>query len=233
MADTVKILKWSAISSVSLLFIGVVGYTWWKQDDIRSGNLHLTTIKAPNTPVKVRPDDPGGREFPNRDKRVFDLLAMDEEDAAKQEVQANKDGLEQVEALPAEITAPETIVQMPTKQLAEEEQSWTDKIAAKHNTKTEEAKKDPIAAVLSDQGDWGVQLASFLNEADAKRAAGQYANRFEDLLGGLNSFIQEADLEQRGVRYRVRFVGLENSEAARALCTRLKSRNQGCLHVRR
>ena len=57
--------------------IGVGGYFSWMQwgDTLSSiGANELPIVKAPEKPFKVRPKERGGKDFPNRDKLVYDRL---------------------------------------------------------------------------------------------------------------------------------------------------------------
>jgi len=63
-----------------LLFLIVIfgaGYfTWEYRDDIlQMSNVNdLPIVRASDEPFKVRPAEPGGKDFPNRDKLVYDRL---------------------------------------------------------------------------------------------------------------------------------------------------------------
>ena len=60
-----------------LLIIGVGGYFSWAHwgDVILTSSINeVPIVQAPEKPFKVRPDEPGGKIFPNRDKLVYDRL---------------------------------------------------------------------------------------------------------------------------------------------------------------
>ena len=66
-----------------LLLGGVVaaGVAWAVVEFVVSGpapDAPIRLVEAPEAPYKVRPDDPGGREFPNRDKLIYETLVTDE-----------------------------------------------------------------------------------------------------------------------------------------------------------
>jgi cell division septation protein DedD len=57
------------------LVIGVGGYfawTLWGDAILRVDDLPI--VRAPEKPFKMRPEEPGGKNFPNRDKLVYDRL---------------------------------------------------------------------------------------------------------------------------------------------------------------
>lgn len=60
-----------------LIVIGGLGYGGWALwgDDLSGPKpVEIPLVKAPEGPIKVRPDTPGGIEIPNRDKLVYDRL---------------------------------------------------------------------------------------------------------------------------------------------------------------
>ncbi len=62
---------------VVLLILGGGGYAAWSQwgDELLGRNVdELPVVRAPDTPLKVRPQAPGGIDIPNRDKLVYDRL---------------------------------------------------------------------------------------------------------------------------------------------------------------
>lgn len=81
------------------------------------------------------------------------------------------------------------------------------------------------------QGQVRIQVASLGSEADAERQARRLRARFDAVLGDASTLIQRADLGQRGVFYRLQFVGFADRNAARAVCSTLKAQNQDCLVV--
>ena len=62
---------------VILLILGGGGYAAWAQwgEELLGRNAdELPVVHAPETPLKVRPQTPGGIDIPNRDKLVYDRL---------------------------------------------------------------------------------------------------------------------------------------------------------------
>ena len=88
------------------------------------------------------------------------------------------------------------------------------------------------AALTVPDGAYLVQLAAARSndgaEAEWKRLSGQH----EDLLGGLNHMVLQADLGDRGVFYRLRVGPLADRAAADDLCAVLTAKNTGCIVVR-
>lgn len=78
--------KWAITGVVLVAFVSLVWLATNKQETLVSENVEPPLVAAPEGMVKERPEQPGGMEVPNRDKKVFDLLAgqTEEESASKQ-----------------------------------------------------------------------------------------------------------------------------------------------------
>lgn len=221
-------------------FIAVIWYAAANRDNLSSEELTPQLVQAPDAPIKERPESRGGMEVPHQDKKVFNLLE-DESVAADTEVA-------EPSAAPTDETPEEIKRQAATaeqkaadieksvqaaRQDAEAAQNETPAKAEAEEDKMAQsapaAKPAPTPTTESATG-WGVQLGSFRSRDDARKAVGIFDKKFGTMLDGLTPVIREAQLSQ-GTFYRVSFVGLESSEAARNLCSAFKQRNQGCLHV--
>jgi tetratricopeptide (TPR) repeat protein len=75
---------------------------------------------------------------------------------------------------------------------------------------------------------WMVQLSSQRNEASAWSAWDQLSQRHGELLGGRDAAVVRAELDGRGVFYRLRVHRLESRSEAQSLCSRLKARGTQC-----
>ncbi|MFW6027441.1 MAG: SPOR domain-containing protein [bacterium] len=78
-------------------------------------------------------------------------------------------------------------------------------------------------------GDYVVQLASLPSEEAADSAWRTMSAKFPDLLGDAFRDVQEADLGERGIFYRLRVGYFGSKSEADRLCDTLKSRGQDCL----
>ena len=78
-------------------------------------------------------------------------------------------------------------------------------------------------------GDYVVQLASLPSQEAADAAWRNTSAKYPDLLSGAVRDIEEADLGERGVFYRLRVGYFESRTEANRLCDTLKSRGQDCL----
>ena len=87
-----------------------------------------------------------------------------------------------------------------------------------------EAQPDPTA--------YGIHLASFGSEANARKSWTQLQARHPDLLDGKTLALRSVDLGDRGVFVRVIAVPYTDSAAARAVCRDLERRAQYCAVLR-
>ena len=75
---------------------------------------------------------------------------------------------------------------------------------------------------------WMVQLSSQRNEASAWSAWDELSRRHSELLGGRDAAVVRAELDGKGVFYRLRVHRLESRNEARSLCSRLKKQGTAC-----
>lgn len=207
------LLKWGTIAAVSFGFVFLVVYATIHGDALRADKLEPPFVSAPEKAVKTRPKNPGGMDIPNQDKVVFDLL----KEGGTARAQRPK---------PVEIPKPEV-----KKTVAPQEAQPKPKVqktATKPAAKPAEKPTVPAALVKG----WGVQLASFLTMEDAENAQNIFLQKYGEILGRLQPYIQKTSIPNKGVRYRVRFMGAANKQTAQNACNRLKRLNQGCFPVR-
>ena len=79
---------------------------------------------------------------------------------------------------------------------------------------------------------YGIHLASFGSEANARKSWLQLQAQFPDLLSGKNLALRSVDLGDRGVFVRVVAVPFADSAAARTVCRDLERRAQYCAVLR-
>ncbi|MCP4356097.1 MAG: SPOR domain-containing protein [Proteobacteria bacterium] len=191
----------------------LAGFGWLVVSVITSGvdteSLEPATVKAPDV-VKYRPVSPGGMKIAHQDKKVFDLLdAKTSQNDSKFVLAESK----------------------------KEEKKISKKIAEKRPVKKviKSIKKEEVSksvVVLKNVTGWAVQLGSFRRTADAERAVKIYQGKVGDILQGLNSYVKEVDLGEKGVVFRVYFAGLKDKDHAKQICLQLKAKKQGCLKAK-
>lgn len=238
-APKLQWLKFSAMLLIVGAFISILIYVLVARDELVATNADVPLIQAAQTPVKRRPENPGGLDIPNRDRVVFDLLASQEEAPTANEPEAV--ALTLSEVVPVIETLAPTPVALEKAPEAAESSALTpaaDAIAALLSV-PDPAPATPVAPVVKAEalvpvkttGNFGVQMASFALKKDADNAAKSYATKHASILGSLTADIQKADLGAKGIRYRVRFIGAASKAAANTICSNLKAKGQGCFAV--
>lgn len=207
-------------------------------------------IRADQRPLKVKPDQPGGMDVPDRDKLIFNekaggppvekLLPAPEKPeplpapAAKQAMAAPPIPAPPV-VMPAAPTAIETApAGKPSSEPPAQSPAQSKPAAKPTAAKPEPAAKTATAAPASAATSGGirVQLGS-LRSPEAARDEWQRLKRLHsDLLGGLTAIAVRAEVPDKGTYYRVEAGPLADAAAASHLCGELKKRNLGCTIVR-
>ena len=93
----------------------IVGVAWAMSEryfDESEGNKVVPLVTAEEMPVKVRPEEPGGVEVPDRDKYVYKSLT-DDEPEAEQLLPPPEEPMERPPVEVAEIPAPEVVTETP------------------------------------------------------------------------------------------------------------------------
>ena len=86
-----------------------------------------------------------------------------------------------------------------------------------------QATTTPATAVRSTSGNFVVQIAAFRSREEALSRFATLKRRHGSLLGPYTSFVQRADLGDRGIYYRLRLGPIESKNKASALCRSLLS----------
>jgi SPOR domain len=280
--------------------------------EVASGEPKI--VKADTTPVKVKPENPGGLEIANQDQVVYDKVAgskgvgtqeklvssseepisianVSEEDqaaAGEEQMASAADGgdmpVDEAAAMPGDakadarlapvadevsptlpalaprrvktmlikpdgtvVPAAEQTASVEPAALAPEtvasEAAKPIEAAATQAAAAVEANAAPAAAdntqVASTQpasnaaitGEWAVQLASQRSAEDAQATFQNLKSKFPSVLGDKPLAVQRADVEGKGVFYRVR-VPAQTKEEAVALCEQLKAAGGSCFIAR-
>lgn len=82
-------------------------------------------------------------------------------------------------------------------------------------------------------GAFRIQLGSFRSTGSAQSGWRQLLEKNQDLLGALDYSVEQADLGQRGVYYRLHAGSFADISLAKVLCGEIKARNTDCLVIRR
>ena len=154
----------TALAIVILAVLIIAGTFFWigNRDSGAAGAPQL--IKAPGTPYKIKPPNPGGLDISGESETAFETSAGEDKDAR---LDLNK--------------LPETPVAKPVKPEPAPTTTTDDKAAAPQEKPVPEAKPTGGSGSV-------VQLGAFANQAQAERAWTALSARFPNL-GALNKLI--------------------------------------------
>jgi SPOR domain len=223
-------------SLVALVVMGLfAGGLWFAyQQGLRygggsAGAADIPLIRADERPTKVKPENPGGMEFPDRDKLIYTqkrgtvehLLPPPEKPMPRLTASsaAAPSGSPQPSLVTAAAGAANPAPQAQAQQPA-------GKLPAKAGSAGAVAAK---LAVAQQTGDARIQLASVRSEEAARQEWDRIRRANPDLLGSVSATSVRADLGEKGVYYRLQTAPI--ADAAR-VCGELKRRNIGCMIAR-
>lgn len=112
------------------------------------------------------------------------------------------------------------------------------KIQAKPQTKpapaviSEEITVKAIAPVVSDEGDWRIQLLAAKDKVSAVKAWSNIYKKHNDLLAKYNYEVIEASVKGKTM-YRLRIRSFDLKEDAEKVCSALKANKQDCIVVKK
>lgn len=211
-----------AIVALIVVFAGVV-FLAYKQGLKQGAQGNPPVIRADDTPAKVAPADPGGKEFPHQDKTVYDRISGGEDATGDADVEHLLPRPEEPMAVAPKPVEPEPA---PNPAPAPALEDQVPPVAAVPPQAAAPAPEMPSLAVTT-AGDYVVQLAAFRDEPSAQGAFAKLRSK-HPALSALTSDIQRADLGAKGIYYRLR-AGYMDKAGAAALCTALKAEGQACL----
>ncbi|HKF73883.1 MAG TPA: SPOR domain-containing protein [Stellaceae bacterium] len=187
----------------------------------RAPSSVIPLIRAETDPIKVKPDDPGGMEIPNRDRFVFNptgnmpverLLPPPETPLPRPATTSNP---------PPPATAPAVAVAAP--------QATT---ATPPPAPAVMALPPPQTAALpAPSGGTGyrLQVGAVKTPEIAKSEWDRIKRQNNDLVGSLSVSVDRADLGDRGVFYRIHVGPIADAGQAERLCAQLRQRGVGCI----
>lgn len=242
--------KWIGAILAILIVAGFGVGIWYAYDQgVKKGvQLAPPIISADTSPVKVKPDEPGGMDIPHQDKQVFGVLksgepqekveklmppleeSTDDPTPEKSMAAAAPEAMVKADDAPAEKlieksveTAPEkpTVV-VPPKPVQLPEKT----VATKQPEPVAKAPKTNTSGVR-----YRVQLGSFRNKEAAEKQWTTLKGKFASLLGDMGYRVQDIDVKDKGVFHRLQAGAYENKSNANKLCESLKAKKQDCLVV--
>ncbi|MEE8500574.1 MAG: SPOR domain-containing protein [Kiloniellales bacterium] len=276
----------TAIVAALAVFVGLLWYAYdWGMGQLQT--VRLPVIVADTTPIKSRPESPGGIEVPDQDVAVLNDVVPDPAEPQAErllpppeapqiaQTEAPQSAAPQVapvtkveellgpplqtaagppgkmpaaEAAPPPVSqseaAPEPVLPEPkTETLLTPEPAAAPPgapavapaVAPSVTPAAASREPAPLVAALPDARTSGfvVQLAALRAKDGARPAWTRLQKAYPALLGDRELTIQEADLGDRGIFYRVQAGFFADRAGARGLCNALKARGQDCLVVKR
>ncbi len=210
---------------------------WYAYDKGRGAAIgEAPLVKADATPIRIKPNEPGGLDVPDRDKLVYNRVSGVE---GEEPVQLNAGPELPIDKPEAKLPEPtETQATEPLETVPEVADSTPvpppadpEPAAAKPTAPTPAATPEPAkpaTAGMPAAAGMMVQLGAFGTEAAATDAWKAAQKKFPGALGSLRMEI--APLQRTGQKplYRLRGAGLADKAAADAVCATLKAGNQAC-----
>jgi cell division septation protein DedD len=203
--------------------------------DAASGDVPL--IRADERPTKVKPEQPGGMEIPDRDKLIYNptrkvvehLLAPAEKPMPRpvpsptpSQTEAARSSTGTMPPAPGTPQDPPAVSQM-----AQPQQQ-----AAALPTKAAQVPPIPSKPAAAKAGGTRLQLGSLRSEDAARQEWERIKRKNSDLLGSLSATPVRADLGDKGIYYRIEAGPIADPAAAERICGELKQRSIGCIIAR-
>jgi cell division septation protein DedD len=213
-----------------VLALGVMGLSagglWvgYRLSSSRAPSGEIPLIHANTDPIKVKPDDPGGMEIPNRDRFVFNpkggmpverLLPAPETPLPRPVPAANTAPPPSTE--PVAAPAPPTPIAAPAPAAAPVAPAPPQTAAA------------PAPSAGADVRGYRLQLGAVKAPEMAKQEWDRIKRQNSDLVGALSVSVDRVDLGERGVFYRIHAGPIADAAQAERVCAQLRRRGVGCI----
>ena len=239
-----------------LLVFGAVVWNTYRQG-VRIGDSGLPVITADASAYKSTPEDAGGFEAPDLNKRIYDQL-----DGAERPITI---ATAQVHAVPTQVPPleqsgglsggpptelrPSTGAADPVAEQAAALNALADRPAETTGTQVASIEPrlpimEPVATVsastptapqlrfvFDSTGDYMVQIAAFRSQESAETAWRSATASLPAIYDGAEKHVQRADLGAKGIFFRLRAGSFSGRSEATAFCDALKAENQQCIVV--
>lgn len=218
-----------AVGIVALAASGVLMVHAYSEGQSSASGRVPVLIKADPGPFKVKPDSPGGRAVPDRDKEIYDRIAAAPAGGSVERLLPPPEvPLPLPKAEPAPVPESPGAAPEPEPEASEPEAKPVTE-AAKTKTEPAESPREPAV-----KEKYRLQLAALRSPAEVQEAWKRLQKRHRGLLAGFRLTVEKKDLgPPKGVYYRLLAGPVSDRKKARRLCADLEKRNVGCLVVRR
>ena len=235
--------------------MSVMGLVWFAlyQGELIIGNDDVPLVKADTSPIRLKPDNPGGLNVPNQDRLILKNLEMANPSKLEipekliprpeQPIATNGDNKQiantvKQKVVKDRVSAPQ-IPKIKSSQGDDGESSKiknSEKYKNLKNNKIEvskDTKKNGLKTSVEsfETGAYRIQLASLTKRQAAEKFLKKVRIRNVALLGEMTGRVTKINLKSRGIFYRVQG-DLISREKAERICKTLRSKKQACLVVR-
>jgi|GEM_PF-4183280 len=247
-------LRWVLASLSLILFATIIALSYSiGVEDAEKGSIPI--IRADGNTVKVRPENPGGRQYPHQSLTLYNNFREDIpqknvqlKEAPEKPIQlentvpiSEKERTNAIKAIaPTDniklttVSEDQKIVEKPKPQPIIKKVTLTKKetsnlLLKKVSQNVAKKKQEKVASQQSSKGSF-LQIGAFRSKADALSALKRAKSKFSEV-ASLGHMIVRANLGAKGTYYRLRVGPFKNKQASLNSCNRLKSRGQPCLYV--
>jgi len=192
-------------------------------------------IRADERPTKVKPEQPGGMQIPDRDKLIYNptrtvvehLLPPPEKPMTRPVSPPTAPS--QTEAARSQSEAVPPASGMPNNPPAATQVSQP---APQPAGKAAQAGPVPPKPEAAKTGGVRLQLGSVRSEDAARQEWERIKRKSTDVLGNLSATPIRTDLGDKGIYYRIQTGPVADLPAAERICSELKQRSIGCIIAR-
>ncbi|MCF6214790.1 MAG: SPOR domain-containing protein [Emcibacter sp.] len=215
------------VAALTVIILAIFGGLIWYSYMEGASNGPVPVVRADNSVIKVKPENPGGMEVLNQDKNVFNRVTSgetehDESLGASAELPLDRPKIKTPEIKMTEKIVDTTIVASP------KENNQDENLVVKP-----ESVAQSVAAIAPSVkgGTDGflVQLGAFGKKETAEQLWEKLKNDNPALLSGLSPDVMMIDLGKKGVLYRLRGGLVTSREQADNICAGLKTKKQACI----
>jgi hypothetical protein len=237
---------------IALVVMGVfAGGLWFaytqgmRHSGDSTGSADIPLIRADNRPFKVKPQNPGGMQIPDRDMLIYGqqrpqiehLLPPPEQPMARPAPPPPSPVPPQVQtAVVAPSAAQQTAAPSgPGSPVpAAASQPAPDPIGERIGqlTAATPPRPAPSPTAPGKTGGLRLQLGAVRSESEARGEWQRLKRKNADLLGNLSAVAIRADLGDKGIYYRIQAGPLADATTADRVCGELRQRHLACLIIR-
>ncbi len=197
-------------------------------------NAEIVTIAATSTPVKVKPEQPGGMVIPDQDKLVYNRIRANEVPTK----------IEHLFPEPEKPVLPEIVIETPvldTKEVPPSVQPVVEEVPPTPKKEViplpkkieQPASKKVPAKTSAKKEEWRAQLLSSSNKQSVEKAWPTILKKNKALLSNMSYDIVSAKIPGKGTFYRLQVGQFATRDMAAGLCAKLKARKQECVPVKK